>query len=347
MSTDPRASAPLVAIVTPVYNGGKYLRQTMECVQAQTYPNIVHVLLNNCSSDDSAAIIADFAGQRVPVLAFANDEVLPLAANWNRAFSLVPDEAVYAKLLCADDLIRSDAISRFVDVAEANPTVEVVLSRDVFDDRVHRSRLSQTREIFNGTKFVQDLLMGKVGWLAFHHFFVRIQPEYRNGRFIDDYWSPDPHVVLRSALRGDVAYLHEPLVYYRYHMNSVTGKELSTKGVQFDLVHMHLLRHFGEEAFATAPNGRAKLRGAYDDFFGRSCRRIMRCWVSGERPRARALLQELAKHGYRLGPADYLRHLIGWPLSSIKWRLNEIAPGNRVDERSFTAFRPGMSNAAG
>jgi glycosyltransferase involved in cell wall biosynthesis len=333
-----RKASPLVAIVTPVYNGGKYLRQTMECVQAQSYPNLVHVVLNNCSTDDSAEIIADYKDARVPVLAFENESVLKLADNWNKAFSHIPEDAVYAKLLCADDLIRSDAIDRFVETAEAHPRVEVVLSNDVFADQVHRSRLDRSQTIFDGRRFVRDLLLGKVGWLAFHHFFVRIQPDYRTGRFIEDYWSPDPHVVLRSALRGDVAYLHEPLVYNRIHEASVTGKELKTKGVQFELVQMHLLHGFAEQAFANSPNGEADRRRAYDEFLGRSCRLSVRWRLAGNHARAKAMTDALAENGYRFKIADYVRHLAGWPASSIRWRLNEVPPGDHIDEPTFLAM---------
>src|ERR1700731_169502 len=48
---------PLVAITTPVYNGERYLGETMACVQAQTYPNLVHLVVDNASTDRSAEII--------------------------------------------------------------------------------------------------------------------------------------------------------------------------------------------------------------------------------------------------------------------------------------------------
>jgi glycosyltransferase involved in cell wall biosynthesis len=326
---------PLVAIVTPVYNGGQYLAQTMECVQAQSYPNLVHVVLNNCSTDDSAEIIARYRDRRVPVLSFENETVLKLADNWNRAFMLVPEDAVYAKLLCADDLIRRDAIARFVETAQAHPRVEVVLSNDVFADHVHRSRLDPAQTIFDGRSFVRDLLLGHVGWLAYHHFFIRIRPDYRQGRFIEEYWSPDPHVVLRSALRGDVAYLHEPLVYNRIHDASVTGKELKTKGVQFELVQMHLLHHFAEPAFANVAGGAAKIRQAYDEFLGRCLRLSVRWRLTGNAARGKAMTDSLAEHGYRFRAIDYVRHLSAWPASSIRWRRNEIAPGEHIDEPTF------------
>lgn len=38
MDSAPSSIPPLVAIVTPVFNGEKYLAEAMQCVQALTYP---------------------------------------------------------------------------------------------------------------------------------------------------------------------------------------------------------------------------------------------------------------------------------------------------------------------
>lgn len=330
-----RESHPLVAIVTPVYNGGRYLRRTMESVQNQTYPNLVHVICNNRSTDDTAPIIEAFRDRRVPILAFENDAVLPLAANWNRAFSHVPKEAVYAKLLCADDLVRADAIERFVAAARCDDRIEVVLSQDVFDDHVRRASLPADSEVHDGRRFARDVLLGRVGWLAFHHFFVRLRDEDRDGRFIDDYWSPDPHVVLRSALRGKIAYIHEPLVYNRLHADSVTGREIN-KGVQFQLVQMHLLERFGREALGGERGYRRSLRA----FKTQSSRAVIRWAVTGGRARSRALLAALDRHGCRPGASHYLSAIFGWPLSSVVWRLRELRPGAAIDEAAFLDMAP-------
>ena len=46
----------LVAVLTPVYNGARFLRETMECVQASDYTNMVHVILDNASTDATPEI---------------------------------------------------------------------------------------------------------------------------------------------------------------------------------------------------------------------------------------------------------------------------------------------------
>ena len=51
----------LVSIITPVYDCEKYIRQTIESVQAQTYTNWEMLLADDCSPDNSAEIIAEYA----------------------------------------------------------------------------------------------------------------------------------------------------------------------------------------------------------------------------------------------------------------------------------------------
>jgi teichuronic acid biosynthesis glycosyltransferase TuaG len=52
---------PLVSIVTPVFNSGKFISGTIRSVLNQTYKNWEHILVNDCSTDDSLEIISSFA----------------------------------------------------------------------------------------------------------------------------------------------------------------------------------------------------------------------------------------------------------------------------------------------
>lgn len=61
MTTD----LPLISIVTPSFNQGKFLRETLESLVAQDYPRLEVIIQDGGSTDDSAAIAQDFA-QRWP-----------------------------------------------------------------------------------------------------------------------------------------------------------------------------------------------------------------------------------------------------------------------------------------
>jgi glycosyltransferase involved in cell wall biosynthesis len=119
-------SLPLVAIVTPVRNGEEFFAQTMESVQRQTYSSVLHVLLDNASTDATPDIISRFKGRNIPLAVARNKEPLPMIDNWNRAVGMVPNEASYFIVLCADDVLRPEAIAKLVEVAESDAAIMAV-----------------------------------------------------------------------------------------------------------------------------------------------------------------------------------------------------------------------------
>ncbi len=48
---------PLVTIITPVYNGAKYIEELILSVKAQDYPYIEHIIIDD-GSDDGGATVA-------------------------------------------------------------------------------------------------------------------------------------------------------------------------------------------------------------------------------------------------------------------------------------------------
>jgi glycosyltransferase involved in cell wall biosynthesis len=47
---------PLVSVITPVYNGSKYIRELIGSVQRQSYKNIEHIVIDDGSTDDGATV---------------------------------------------------------------------------------------------------------------------------------------------------------------------------------------------------------------------------------------------------------------------------------------------------
>ncbi|HWH03492.1 MAG TPA: glycosyltransferase family 2 protein, partial [Gemmatimonadales bacterium] len=68
---------PLVSVVTPVYNTGKYLAECIESVLAQTFTDFEYVILDNASTDDSPEIIARYARRDPRIRVVRNERLLP------------------------------------------------------------------------------------------------------------------------------------------------------------------------------------------------------------------------------------------------------------------------------
>ena len=50
----------LVSIITPCYNAEQFIRETIESVIAQTYTDWEMIIIDDCSTDNSADIIKEF-----------------------------------------------------------------------------------------------------------------------------------------------------------------------------------------------------------------------------------------------------------------------------------------------
>lgn len=122
----PAQTAPLVAIVTPVYNGAAFLAETMESVQKLDYPNLIHIVRDNASTDATPEIIARYQGRRVPLISARNSKTVPMARNWNAAVAMVPQGAMFFRILSADDTLVPYAISRMMEVAGRDPEIGIV-----------------------------------------------------------------------------------------------------------------------------------------------------------------------------------------------------------------------------
>jgi glycosyltransferase involved in cell wall biosynthesis len=217
-------SLPLVAIVTPVYNGAAYLAETMQAVQAQDYPNLVHVILDNASTDTTPEIIARYRNARVPLRVSRNPRTLPLHENWNAALALLPGEAKYFRVLCADDTIAPQFVSRTVGVAERHPNVGVVgclFHRN--DGPTVDMGWPSNQEVVAGHDALAFHFRGD-GWLPSSHTLYRSDVIGRDRPFFPDKLAAtDLAAALEVLTRQDLGIVHEDLAMTRLHVDNVTS----------------------------------------------------------------------------------------------------------------------------
>jgi glycosyltransferase involved in cell wall biosynthesis len=117
---------PLVAIITPVYNGAKHVEAAIQAVQAQTYRPLVHCIVDNASTDATPDIIARYANGAVPIITIRNPETVTFQENSNKAVALIPPEATHFRILHADDEMPPTAIADMMDLALTSDDVVLV-----------------------------------------------------------------------------------------------------------------------------------------------------------------------------------------------------------------------------
>jgi glycosyltransferase involved in cell wall biosynthesis len=112
------AQANLVSVVVPCFNGARYLREAIESALAQTYSPIEVIVVDDGSTDESAAIAQSF-GDAVRLVRQPNSG---LSAARNMAIKV--SRGAYVCLLDADDVLLPDCIERRMGLID--PSIGIV-----------------------------------------------------------------------------------------------------------------------------------------------------------------------------------------------------------------------------
>jgi glycosyltransferase involved in cell wall biosynthesis len=133
------ASKPItISVLIPCYNQGHFLRETVESVLAQTYPHVEIVVVNDGSTDGTAAVAASF-GDRIRCITKSNGG---LSAARNTGILAAHGEFVH--FLDSDDMIRPDFLQRVADAIARRPECHVFNSS--WEDRTPDGELLERKQ---------------------------------------------------------------------------------------------------------------------------------------------------------------------------------------------------------
>ncbi|MCA1737071.1 MAG: glycosyltransferase [Actinobacteria bacterium] len=160
------AAWPRISVVTPSFNQARFLRETMESIHSQGYPNLEHIVIDGGSTDESTAILAEYDSR----LAFWVSE---------------------------KDKGQTDAIARGFDRATGD-----VFCWLNSDDVFVPGALKAVGTIFRGSAEV-DFLYGDAVWIDEAGGFIKHKKEQAFNRFVicfDHNFIPQPSTFWKADL---------------------------------------------------------------------------------------------------------------------------------------------------
>jgi glycosyltransferase involved in cell wall biosynthesis len=224
---------PLVAVVTPVFNGGKYLSECIESVRAQTYAHWRYTLVNNRSTDQSLEIAQHYARLDPRIRVHDNSDFLPIIDNHNRAFSLIEADSSYCKPLEADDRLFPECLETMVQCALQQPAIGLVCCcAETGDGRIVVDRLRSEQAstaspvtVFSGRAICRrSLLEDRNLFGSPTTMLVRADLIRKRTLFYDPI---NLHADAESGFdilqESDFAFVHRALAYIREHEESQTS----------------------------------------------------------------------------------------------------------------------------
>ena len=242
--------APLVSVITPVYNAGPFLRACIASVCVQTYRNWRYTILDNCSTDDTLSIARSYAAQDPRIRVVSSASFLPLIPNHNRAMRLLDPTSLYCKPVMADDWLYPDCLEQLVGCATRNPTVGLVCSSANTD--VNRTLFALRPPQASLCTYLSGREAARNGLLDEHYFFGSPTTQLLRSDLIrkrDPFYNPDNlqadaeacYDLLREC---DFGFVNQSLSYVRMHAGSHTAS------------HYHLFSIESSRVYALAKYGR-------------------------------------------------------------------------------------------
>jgi glycosyltransferase involved in cell wall biosynthesis len=197
----PLPPMPLVSIVTPSYNTGPFIAETLRSVRDQAYPRVEHIVLDSGSTDETLQVLEQF-----PNVTLIRNAPGSMCDKLNLGFSLARGDVV--AWLCADDYYCPGAIAKAVEALQQNPETALVYCNDLRVDELsveirrtpsrqtrHRELVQEQNYLPNPTVFMRREALAAVGAVDIRFplvcdwdLWIRISRRFVI-RYVDDWWA--------------------------------------------------------------------------------------------------------------------------------------------------------------
>ena len=221
MLVEPQAQGrPLVTIGMPIYNGARYVEQSLQSILAQTFTDFELLISDNASTDATESICRGLAERDARVIYSRNPVNLGATANYNRVIGLARGK--YFRHAAHDDILAPTNIARCVEVLERSPDVVLAYPRMIIIDaggaetgrREHSLELEDERPSSRFAEFAHLIDDGSMCDPVFGLF--RLET-LRTTKLLGAYIAADMILLAEMALRGKIVEVPEYLFFERLH----------------------------------------------------------------------------------------------------------------------------------
>ena len=209
--------APKVSVVLPVYNGERYLRESIESVIGQTFTDWELIIVDDCSTDNTLKIAQQFAESDSRIIVLHNKTNKKLPATLNVGFRNAHGE--YLTWTSDDNIAKPNWLSVLVNALDKNPgDMMVVADMDYIDQ--DGNFITTASQRYPGRKSIQLAYICNVG-AAF--MYRRAIAEKIGGYDEDTFCAEDYDYWCRIALNGSIKYIPDNIYKYRRQSGSLTA----------------------------------------------------------------------------------------------------------------------------
>jgi glycosyltransferase involved in cell wall biosynthesis len=334
---------PRVSFVVSSYNYARYVGQAVDSILAQTFSDLEVIVIDDCSRDDSRAVLARYANEpRVRVV--QHERNLGHLVTYNEGIGLARGE--FVGLFDADDFcFRRDAVERQVAIFDTHPDVGLVYSAQVYVDEesVPFREFKPWADEYVRDGFVEFADLAFRNYISHTGTLIRRAAHDRLGVYdLALPHSGDWELWLRVATAYRVAYIPDALFAYRIHGRNMSVARHSARWANHQIA---LAVNKGFDALPpNAPPALRLLRPSAirhallaTNWGDRGLGRVRRSWVGLLDAPLRAPSLLATRMFYAAAARTLLLTIVGYPLYQRLSRWRGARPMGGVAATSLPA----------
>ncbi len=206
---------PKISIVTPSFNQGEFLEETIQSVLDQNYPSLEYIVIDGGSTDQSKSILKKY-DKRLTYWVSEKDSGQSEAIN--KGFKKATGEIT--SWLCSDDLYEKDTLKTVAELFNVYPDAALLHGKTILFDSVGK-------ELIKGAT-PEDLALKYFAVIPYPQpsSFFRKSALDQVG-YLDEslHFGMDYELLLRIALNYPIQSVEQILSRYRLHDQSKTVRQ--------------------------------------------------------------------------------------------------------------------------
>ncbi len=235
-------SGPVISVCVPTYNFAAFLPQAIESILCQTFSDFELLVVDDCSTDNSAEVVDRYVARDRRVRMIVNSRNVGMVRNWNVCTSEARGE--YIKFVFADDFLTSpDALKRLLAAFESDGAVALAASARYFADGngsltqvvcpFKRDVIMQGTGAINRCLAEQKNLIGEPTAVMFRKAVAARGFDLRYNQLADE------EMWFYLLEKGDFAHIKEPLCAFRIHPSQQSARNTNTKSAIDDIFRLN------------------------------------------------------------------------------------------------------------
>jgi len=218
-----------VSVVMCTYNGAKYLREQLDSIISQTYPIYELIIQDDCSTDDTVAIVKEYMEKYSFIKLYINEHNLGFNLNFKSACMKATGD--YVAISDQDDVWFPAKIEKQVEsIGNCNICCssftrgETISDAEVTSQDVNFERLLFFNPVSGHTMLCQRC-------------FIQDESNWIKSIWYD--WS----LALQASLKNGIAKVEQPLNWHRRHLNEASRLENHQKMLKYQPYIMGLKKY--------------------------------------------------------------------------------------------------------